>query len=263
MEFYMKNSLKYFNFLLVTFFLVCSSTAGFALTLRTASQSGSEPKYIKVGGKAEGLEVEIIRAVQKADPGIKIVGLDKWLPFKRIKDQMEKGNLDCFFGFSYNEERAKTFWYIQPPLYKLEYNMLMRAEDSFEPKSFDHIRSLGKDGKILTLFGTAGFKILKKQGGLEIVEGAKSSPSLIKMLNSKRGRFLFYQSFGTVHNVKKMGMEKKFKLSKVSFNNSGHYLAFPKATVSEAVVKRLAAALNKIRANGEMDRIIKKYTTVQ
>ena len=222
-----------------------------ALTLRTASQSGSAPKYIKMGNSVGGLEVEIIEAVQKADPSIKIVGLEKWMPFKRIKAEMDKGNLDCFFGFSYNDERAKTFWYIQPPLYKLEYNMVMRAGDSYEPKNFDDIRSLGDDGKVLALFGTAGVRILQKEGGLKIEDSGKSLAGMLRMLKAKRGRFLFYQSFGSVYTIRDLGMERDFRLTKASFNDSGHYLAFPKATISLDVVKQLEAALNKVKASGE------------
>ena len=234
-----------------------------ALTLRTASQKGSEPKYMLVKGQVEGLEVEIIEAVQNADPRIRITGLEHFMPFKRIKRDMEMGNLDCFFGFSYNEERAENFWYIQPPLYLLDYKMVMRADDPYEPKDFDDIRSLGKDGVILALYGTAGPKILKDQGGLLIDDRGKTVAALLKKLDSRRGRFVFYQSFGTVHTIKQLGMEKKFRLTRTSFADRGHHVALPKATISPDVVKQVEAALRFVRASGELNRIVTKYTTVK
>jgi ABC-type amino acid transport substrate-binding protein len=234
-----------------------------ALTLRTASQKGSEPKYILVNGQIEGLEVEIIEAVQKADPRIRITGLESFMPFKRIKREMEMGNLDCFFGFSYNEKRAEKFLFIQPPLYLFEYKMVMRADDLFEPKDFNDIRSLGKDNVILALFGTVGPEILKDQGGLLIDAGAKTVPALLKKLESKRGRFVFYQSFGTVHTIKQLGLERKFRLTKNSFADRGHYVVFPKATIPPDTVKQVEAALDKVRSSGELKRIVQKYTTVK
>ena len=246
---------------IVIFFLQFHMVA-FALTLRTASQDGSEPKYMWVNGEVKGLEVEIIEAVQKADPRIRITGLERFMPFKRIKHEMEIGNLDCFFGFSYNEERAKVFWFIQPPLYMLEYKLVMRADDPYEPRDFEDIRSLGKDGVILALYGTAGPKILKDQGGLLIDDGGSSLPALLNKLELKRGRFVFYQSFSTIHTIKKLGKEKIFRLTQTSFADRGHYVAFPKATISADAVKQVEEALRKVKASGEMEKIVKKYTTV-
>ena len=200
-----------------------------ALNLRTASQSGSEPKYMLVNGNVTGLEVEIIKAVQQADPSIRITGLERFIPFKRLKQETEIGNLDCFFGFSYNEERAKTFWFIQPPLYMLEYKMVMRADDPFEPKDFDDIRSLGNDGVILSLYGTAGTKILENQGGLIIDDGGKTLPALLKKLESKRGRFIFYQSFGTLYTIKKNGSGKDVSVDPDQFCQSRPLCCFPKS----------------------------------
>ena len=59
-----------FSILLILSGYFCATAH--ALTLRTASQSGSEPKYMRKGGRVSGLEVDIIAAVQKADPGIRI-----------------------------------------------------------------------------------------------------------------------------------------------------------------------------------------------
>ena len=245
-------------------FLIQLNMPAAALTLRTASQTGAEPKFILMkDGKAKGLEIDIIKAVQKEDPGIRFTGLENFMPFKRIKLEMEKGKLDCFFGFSFTRERAEKFLFINPPLYMIEYKLVMRADDPFEPESFDDISALGKDGVILTLFGTAGTDILKEQGVPIIDDMGKTVPALLKKLELRRGRFVFYQSFSTIYAINQLGAGNRFRLTKKNFSSQGHYVAFPRATTSLDVVNRVKRALNKVRASGELNQIVTKYTTIR
>ena len=63
-------------------------------------------------------------------------------------------------------------------------------------------------------------------------------------------------------SVKKMGLERMFRLTRTSFATQGHYVAFPKATVSPDVVKQVQAALDIVKVSGKLEQIVNKYTTV-
>ncbi|MCX4029260.1 hypothetical protein H0A36_07380 [Endozoicomonas sp. SM1973] len=79
--------------LLVTFslslFLIMNAYAVFSFELNTGAQD-SAPKYFMKDGEMTGLCVEIIHALEKENPNIRIAGYNKFFPFKRIKLNLEK-----------------------------------------------------------------------------------------------------------------------------------------------------------------------------
>ncbi len=99
-----------------------------AIELKTAAQD-SPPKYQQGKTAVEGIAVEIIKAIEKADPKLSIVGYQKFLPFKRLQRDLEAGELDVFFGLKRTPTRDRKYVFIEQPIYRLNYSIGVRRDD--------------------------------------------------------------------------------------------------------------------------------------
>ncbi|OUS31145.1 hypothetical protein A9Q99_04845 [Gammaproteobacteria bacterium 45_16_T64] len=230
----------------------------YSIELKTSAQL-SPPKYMKQSdGVLGGICIDIMNALEVADPMLKFTGKNKILPFKRLQHNLQKGAIDIFFGFKYTEKRNKDYDFITTPLYEINYVVAVKTGDDIKVNSFDDIRRLKEDGKILTRFGTAANKFLEKQNGLLVSDGAKSTSILLKKLDRGHGRFVFYHDLGLKHTIKEEGLDSKVKILPVSFLTYQHYAAVSKST-PKTTKDRVSAALEKIGRDGTLLNIHKKY----
>jgi len=192
----------------------------FAIELKTAAQN-STPKYYKSGtNQMVGLCVDIIHAIESVDQNIKFIGYQEFTPFKRLQRQLETGQLDIFIGLKQTVKRKGQYSFLDIPLYQLNYVIAARTEDNIKIQSFDDIRALNENGKILTVLGSAASRFLQKQGDLLIYDGAKTPSALLKMLKFKRGRFAFYHDLALHNLITNEGFANEIQILPVSFLNS-------------------------------------------
>lgn len=230
----------------------------YAIDLKTAAQE-SAPKYERgADGKMEGLCIDIMKAIEKTDPQIKFNGQEKFLPFKRLQVELEKNNLDVFFGFKDSKKRLEKYNFLQAPLYQINYVVAVKADDDINISSLDDILALGDKGKILTVSSTGASKFLAKKTGLMIDDNAKSTKAMLKKLIAGQGRFAFYHDLGLHSIIKSENSEDKVKILPVTFLTYYHYIAFSKSVAPEAI-SQVESALNKVKDSGELTKIHAKY----
>jgi polar amino acid transport system substrate-binding protein len=237
--------------------LACASAKG--MEISTTAQD-SAPKYVQEpDGQISGLCIDIMRAIQSVDPKIQFTGSQKILPFKRIEQNLKTGQIDAFFGFSSSPQRVIDYEFVTIPLYPVKYIMAARRDDLLNITSLDDIRSLGKDGIVLTLFGTIDADYLRDQGGLQIDDQAYTVKSLLAKLDGKRGRFAYYHDLGLLHTMRKFNLEEKIRLLPPSFQESQHYVAFSKKA-DPAKFRAVQRALQRLRDSGALKAIYKRYS---
>jgi len=250
-----------FKVLFIIFLFLSSSNAS-PIIFKTAAQD-SDPKYfLDEEDNMKGLCIDIMNAIESVDPEIKFQGQNIFLPFKRMSRMLKDGELDVFFGFVKNETRKKDYVFIEPALYKVNHIVAVLKEDMVEVNSFDDIRRLGKDGKVMTTFGTSTKRYLDKQGGLIIYDQGKTITANLKMLLRSRGRFVYYHNLGLITSIKKNKLEDKIKVLPTSFREYSQYVAFSKH-ISKEKIQKIKTALEKLKINGQLDIIFNKYSQIQ
>lgn len=232
-----------------------------ATTLKTYYQDGFPKYYIDENKNITGLCVEIIELIKKKDPTIKIEAPKRLVKFKRIKNDLLKGDIDLFFGMTRTKQREKQFTYIEPPLYKINHVIAVRKDDNVKINGFEDIKKLTSDNIILTNQGTSTAKFLRKQGDLNLDSGAPNISVNFQKLLKKRGRFVYFHNLGMVSTVKKENLQDKIKVLPTSFKTYFHYLAFSK-NVSKDVIKKVEKVMLGISQSGELEKIINKYFNI-
>jgi len=233
-----------------------------ALELKTAAQD-SPPKYfLQDDGNTGGICIDILRAVEGVDPQLRFSGENNILPFKRLQLYLESGQLDVFFGLKKTPSRIEKFTFSRLPLYPLKYVIAVRGEDTVRIDSFEDIRRLGEQGNLLTVSGSAASRFLHDRGGLFVNDSAPTPARMIKLMLAGRGRFAFYHDLGLKNAIDSMEAEQRIRILPLSFSTYHHYAAFSK-NMPPGHAMRIDRALQKIRDNGTLAEIHRKYGLVE
>lgn len=244
--------------LIATASLLCCAMLS-AEVLRTAAQD-SPPKFIRhPGAAASGISIEIMQEISKLDPDIRFSGEGNFLPLKRIENMLETGELDVFFGFIRSPEREKQYAFVDPPLYQVSDVLVARRNDSIDIRQLEELKALGDDGIVLIAKGVSQGDQLKSMN-IQIDDGGRTLSTNLQKLISGRGRFAF-QSEIEIRQALRDGpaaFRSELRILPTRFNTGGRYVAFSRK-VPPATIARLRAALNKLEANGTLDRIYTHY----
>jgi len=244
--------------LLAALILFAPPPASAQSILRTAAQEASEPKFIvkQEGGKTSigGFCVDVLRAIEAIEPGLKFVGDQNWLPLARVYG----GPDDVVCGLLYTKERALKYDYISPALFSVNYLLVVRADDDIKVNDWDDIRKLGNEGIILSLHNFAISDILRGLGGLQVDSTAVSSKSNLNKLLANRGRFYCHRSPGIATEIRKAGLEGKVKLLPKVMLKEQFYMLVSK-TVSADDAKKLRAAIVQLDNQGMLAKLFEKY----
>lgn len=236
-----------------------------ATELKTHYQEESVPKYVLDASHeitaAGGVCVDILRALELELPGIRITA-DYAAPFKRILHDLESGTIDLFCGMTRTKERELKYFYLEPPLYELNFVLTVRADDDVVITSFDDIRRLAPKNIILTNAGTGAERFLRRQDGLRIDAGAADIPTNLRKLRKRRGRFYFFHDMGVQATIKSEYKGRSFRVLPVSFRRYYQYAGFSKKSPNAQMIEPLGRALKRLETTGQLQKIFDAYVDI-
>jgi ABC-type amino acid transport substrate-binding protein len=240
---------------------MCATAAAVSL-IHTAAQISSEPKFVAVttNGKPAigGICVDIMRAIERVEPGLRFVGDQSWQPRTRIQAGLKAGSIDAACGLLRVDERNAIFNFVDTPLFAVQYRLAVRADDNVQVGNWDDVAKLGDNGVILVTQGFGIIDILGKVSGLTIDAGADTAESNLNKLLARRGRFYCHRSPGIMTEIKKAGLQDKVKLLPAIMQTENFYMALAR-TMAPGDAKKLNAAIASLQRRGELARMFDKY----
>lgn len=235
------------------------SPAAEPIQLRTAAQEGTEPKYIAAGKDTiVGVCIDLMRAVERIDPGLRFVGDQRWKPLIRAYSELASGQEDVQCAVQRNAERERRFHFIGPPLYTIDYQFMARADDDVSIQSWDDVRRLGSGGVVLINRGFASGDILAALGGIE-VDASSTNPQLnLQKLIAGRGRLYFHRGPGLQRLLERTGTADKVRILPQVMYSAKLYFATSRQ-LDGRVSDRLEKALFQLEKKGELERLTRKW----
>ena len=131
--------------------LLVSGPATAGWVLRVAAQEDSAPKFVvgaEVSGEVKGACPDVMRAIERQDPSLRFVFEAHAQPLRRIVSRMEHAEVDanCLVD---NDERRASLRVVAVTLFSFDYHLIARADDQVKIGSWDDVRRLGPQGRIL------------------------------------------------------------------------------------------------------------------
>ena len=226
--------------------------------LRTAAQEGSDPKFVQGKGQIVGLCIDIMRAVEQIDPGLRFVGDQRWKPLIRAFAELANGQEDVQCAVQRTAEREKLYTYIGPPLYTIEYHFLARADDNVTIHSWDDVRLLAPNNLVLASRGYASRDIIAEAGGIEVDDRSPLQELNLQKLIAGRARFYFHRSPGLQRLLERTGTADKIKILPQVMASAKLYFVVSRQ-LDSGVSERLASALFQLEKKGELERLMHKW----
>lgn len=245
---------------LVLGMLLVSGGVSFAapLEVRTISQEGFSAKFNPENEQRPGIMIEIFRAIERIDPGVKFVGYKAKGSTVRVEEELQTGEIDVFFGLAKTSLRAARYHFVEPPLYTTHSVLAVRADDPVQIMSWDDVRALSENGIVLVVRGTSHAQYLWTQGGLLIDDQAVTTPANLRKLLAGRGRFFFGSDINVAEEIEALSVAAQVRILPVRFWETGIYAVFSRKA-SPAMVKRISDAIRKLDRSGELKKIRARY----
>ena len=244
----------------VVWLLVFASTLvrGEPLVIRTLAQDGFTAKFNFENKAKPGIVIEIFRAIEKIDPGVKFVGYEVKASTARVEDSVVTGEVDTFFGLVKTPERTHKYQYVDTPLYTTRGILVARANDPVQIRGWDDIRVLGDAGGVLVARGTSHASHLKSLGGLSVDDQSATTVGNLRKLLAGRGRFFFASDINAAEEIRALKLDAQVKILPVNFWETQIYAVFSRKT-HPAIVKRISDDLKMLEKTGELKKIYARY----
>lgn len=227
------------------------------LKLRTVQQSGSVVKYDADGAPARpGLCMEILRAVEKQDPGLRFSGLDRQVPLRRVERLLADGAIDAFFCLLRSPERDKQWRYVPVPLYGIRHVVVQRSDDPRNLDSLADLAALSQRKPVLVARGTVLARRL--QAADVAVAEAGSEREALQMLALGRADAVYGQDINLQRHLADSKLGDKLKFGRAVFLEEQQYLAI-RGDLPAAQEERLTQALRRLERDGTLRQLADKY----
>jgi polar amino acid transport system substrate-binding protein len=233
--------------------------AASAVTLRVAAQEGTEPKFIAAsGGAVVGLCIDILRAIEKQEPGLTFTGDQHWMPLVRVYTELARGDQDAACGVQRTADRERKFTFLEPALFPINYMLLARADDPVVINSWDDVRQLGPTTVVLANRGFASVQILEAAGGLQVDARSASPPMNLQKLIAGRARLFLHRTPGLQAFLVRAGAADKVRILPAVLASTHLYLVLGKH-VDRDTAARVQHALTQLDKAGELERLLRRW----
>lgn len=242
--------------------LLLGAVASHAECSRTLRFVASEyPPYVF---KAEtlsgrGIDLDILLATA-TEAGCRVDVLTD-IPNRRIQAMFEAGAVDVFTGYSLTEKRQEFARFSRP--YRTEVIGIFSLRRDSPPdaiKTFSDVleRRYHLIAPAAGYYGAAyadAAPLLSDQGLLTKVDGPERA---VRMLSMNRGDLMLYDADVAQYTARLLGLGPLQKMV-LEPSNDKVYLALSKASTTENDLKVLDKALERLLANGTIDKITRRY----
>lgn len=237
--------------------LLCQVVPAQEVSLRTVQQAGSIIKYGRDGDtRRPGLCLEVLRAVERVDPGLHFTGLEQQVPLKRVERLLAEGRVDAFFCLLKSPEREKQWRYVPVPLYTIRHVVVQRADDSRHFETLTDLADLSRRKPVLVMRGTALTRHLVL-AGVTIAEVATEREAL-SMLVLGRADVIYGQDVNLRRHIADARLGNKLRFGATIFQEEPQFLAL-RADLPPAQEERLTQALRKLETDGVLRQLGEKY----
>lgn len=227
------------------------------LVLRTVQQAGAAIKYDAEGGpQRPGLCLEILRAAEKQDPGLRFTGLDQQVPLKRIERLLAEGVVDAFFCLLKSPERERQWRYAAVPLYTIRHVVVQRADDPRQADTLAEVAAWSRRKPVLVIRGTA---LARRLAAADVtIAEVGSEREALQMLELGRADAVYGQDINLRRHVSETGLVSRLKFGRTVFHEEAQFLAL-RSDLPAAHEERLTQALRKLEKDGTLRQLADKY----
>jgi polar amino acid transport system substrate-binding protein len=236
--------------------LLATSAAAQAVVLRVLGQESIEPKWIFTDGRARGMCPDILEAIGKQEPGLRFAGYERARSLRTIDAGLATGEVVGACALLDSPERRATARIAGKPLYMARQRLAATSGDTAVINSIDDLVRLKA---LVNAARGAAFVAQLRAKGVDVDDSTGDHMVNVRKILGGHGRFIFMNELTLLRYIASEQLEGKIKMLPVVLMEEPVYFWISKKT-EPAIASRIEQALDKLAANGELNRIYERWS---
>lgn len=221
------------------------------MDVRVAAQEAIAPKWILLPGRAAGICPDIMAAVERVEPRLHFTGYRRSRSLPGIEAGLETGSLDAACALIVSPRRHAIAMPVGKSVYATRHMLAARAGDTAVVRD---LRDLVRMGALVTSQRGSVFTDELKAAGVQVDDATDDNGlNLHKMLGG-HGRFAYVNELTLKHYLRSEKLGQSVRVLPVVLDAEPAWF-WVSRKADPQLAPLLGAALDRLKADGELDRI--------
>jgi glutamate/aspartate transport system substrate-binding protein len=240
--------------------LVCGLAAGgsaWSMEVRVAAQEAIAPKWVQLPERAAGICPDILAAIERVEPRLHFSGYRRSRSLPGIEAGLESGSLDVACALIGSPHRHAIAVPAGKSVYITRHVLAARAGD---PAVVRDLRDLVRLGALVTSQRGSVFTDTLKAAGVRVDDATDDNGVNLRKMLGGHGRFAYVNELTLRHYIRTEGLDYKVRVLPVALGAEPAYF-WVSRKADPALAPLLGAAIDRLKADGELDRIFAHWAT--
>ncbi|WP_426194909.1 substrate-binding periplasmic protein [Massilia sp. DWR3-1-1] len=237
--------------------LACTTgRAGATITVPIMAQESVAPKWILDQGKPQGMCADLLAAIEQRDPRLHFTGYDRARSLGVIEQGLERGSVWAACALVESPVRRRIAVRASVPLYEARYRLAALAGDTEAVADLDQLAR--RKVLINTARGSGYIPVLKARG-IEVDDSTGDSLVNLRKTLHGHGRYTYLNESSLFYYIRSARLEQQLTVLPTVFDPGLVYFWISNKA-DPALAPAIEAALQKLKASGELARIYTRWT---
>ncbi len=234
---------------------LASGARAWGAEVRVAAQEAIAPKWILAPQRATGICPDFMAAIERVEPRLHFTGYRRSRSLPGIESGLETGSLDVACALIGSPRRHAIAVPAGEPVYTSRHLLAVRAGDTAVVRD---VQDLVRLGALVTSQRGSAFTASLKAAGVRIDDATDDNGlNLHKMLGG-HGRFAYLNELTLRHYIRSEHLGDRLRVLPVVLGAEPAYF-WVSRKADPALVPMLGAAIERLKADGELDRIFANW----
>lgn len=230
---------------------LASAGAAAGMEVRVAAQEAIAPKWFQLRDRAAGICPDIIAAVERIEPRLHFTGYRRSRSLPGIETGLETGSLDAACALIPSARRRAIAVPAGKYVYITRHMLAVRAGD---PAVVRDMQDLVRMGALVTSQRGSVFTDELKTAGVRVDDASDDNGLNLHKMMGGHGRFAYLNELTLKHYLRSEKLEARVRVLPVVLGAEPAYF-WVSRKADPALPGMLGAAIDKLKASGELDRI--------
>jgi glutamate/aspartate transport system substrate-binding protein len=232
----------------------CSGAWG--MPVRVAAQEALAPKWVQESGRVTGICPDIMAAVERIEPRLHFTGYRRSRSLPGIEAGLESGSLDAACALDDSPRRRTIALQAGKSVYLTRHVLAARAGDLAVVRD---LHDLVRLGAMVTSQRGAAFTDRLKAAGVHVDDATDDNGVNLRKMLAGHGRFAYMNELTLQHYLRGEGLSPRVRVLPVVLAAQPAYF-WVSRKADPALVGLLGAALDRLKADGELDGIFARWS---
>jgi polar amino acid transport system substrate-binding protein len=233
---------------------VCAGARG--MEVRVAAQDAISPKWIQLPDRAAGICPDIIAAIERVEPRLHFSGYRRSRSLPGIEAGLESGGLDAACALIPSARRHAIAVPAGKSVYLTRHLLAARAGD---PAVVRDLRDLARMGALVTSQRGSVFTDELKAAGVRVDDATDDNGLNLRKMLGGHGRFAYLNELTLRHYLRSEHLEARVRILPVALGAEPAYF-WVSRKADPALAPMLGAAIDRLKADGELERIFARWS---